>query len=228
MRARLISGLPADLVGSLTGLTQGHFPVHAEARYADDISPTKAGKKVKKGNAANPIESSATRKGINIYAKAGSPVIAVQDGRIVKIGNDDRLGNFIMLRDAYGNTYTYGRLKKLAHKYPVPKSQTVTPEPGRQGAQALEGPEADRRRRRRARRRPRRRTRRRPADAQAAAGRSPRSACSPTRTARARYKSRRRGPALPQRRRDPRLLEFKSYFSEIYGLEPQRRRAQGR
>ena len=29
MRARVISGLPADLVGSLTGLTQGHFPVHA-------------------------------------------------------------------------------------------------------------------------------------------------------------------------------------------------------
>jgi murein DD-endopeptidase MepM/ murein hydrolase activator NlpD len=126
MRARLISGLPADLVGSLTGLTQGHFPVHAEARYAEDISPTKAGKKVRKGNAANPIESSKTRKGINIYAKAGSPVIAVQDGRIVKIGNDDRLGKFIMLRDAYGNTYTYGRLKKLAHKYPVPKSQSVS------------------------------------------------------------------------------------------------------
>src|SRR6185312_640201 len=102
MRARLISGLPADLVGSLTGLTQGHFPVHAEARYADDISPTKAGKKVRKGNAANPVESSKTRKGINIYAKAGSPVIAVQDGRVVKIGNDDRLGKFIMLRDAYG------------------------------------------------------------------------------------------------------------------------------
>jgi hypothetical protein len=126
MRARLISGLPADLVGSLTGLTQGHFPVHAEARYADDISPTKAGKKVKKGNAANPIESVKTRRAINIYAKAGSPVIAVQDGRIVKIGTNPRLGKFIMLRDAYGNTYTYGRLKKLAHTYPVPKAQSVT------------------------------------------------------------------------------------------------------
>ena len=91
-----------------------------------DPSQINRGKKVKKGNAANPIESSATRKGINIYAKAGSPVIAVQDGRIIKIGNDDRLGKFIMLRDAYGNTYTYGRLKKLAHKYPVPKSQSVT------------------------------------------------------------------------------------------------------
>ena len=31
--------LPDDLVGSLTGLTEGaHFPVAADARYADDIS----------------------------------------------------------------------------------------------------------------------------------------------------------------------------------------------
>ena len=38
LRARLIAGLPADLVGSLTGLTQGHFPVYAKARYADDLA----------------------------------------------------------------------------------------------------------------------------------------------------------------------------------------------
>ena len=126
MRSRLIAGLPADLVGSLTGLTQGHFPVHAEARYADDISPSKAGKRVKKGNAAVPVEGKSTRRGINIYAKAGSPVIAVQDGRIVKIGNNRRLGKFMMLRDVYGNTYTYARLKTLAHKYPVPKAKSVT------------------------------------------------------------------------------------------------------
>jgi murein DD-endopeptidase MepM/ murein hydrolase activator NlpD len=126
MRARLISGLPADLVGSLTGLTQGHFPVHAEARYAKDIDPTKATRRVKRGNAAIPVESEKTRRGINIYAKAGSPVIAVQDGRIVRIGNNERLGKFIMLRDVYGNTYTYGKLKKLSHLYPVPKTQSVS------------------------------------------------------------------------------------------------------
>src|SRR4051794_769819 len=126
MRSRLIAGLPADLVGSLTGLTQGHFPVHAEARYADDIKPGKATKKITKGNAALPVESSASRRGINIYAKAGSPVIAVQDGRIVKVGQSERLGKFIMLRDVYGNTYTYGHLKTLAHRSPVPKTQPVT------------------------------------------------------------------------------------------------------
>ena len=34
LRAQLIGGLPADLVGSLTGLTQGRFPVAATATYA--------------------------------------------------------------------------------------------------------------------------------------------------------------------------------------------------
>ena len=37
LRARLIAGVPADLVGSLTGLTEGRFPVYARARYADDL-----------------------------------------------------------------------------------------------------------------------------------------------------------------------------------------------
>ncbi len=37
--ARAYGRLPADLVGSLTGLTEGaHFPIAADARYADDIS----------------------------------------------------------------------------------------------------------------------------------------------------------------------------------------------
>jgi hypothetical protein len=127
MRARLIGGLPADLVGSLTGLTQGHFPVHAKARYADDISEQEAHARVAKGhNAAIPVEGSSTRRGIKIFAKAGSPVIATQDGRIVGMGTSDRLGRYIKLRDVYGNTYTYGHLKSFAAAYPVPKPETVS------------------------------------------------------------------------------------------------------
>ena len=38
LRATLIAGIPGDLVGSLTGLTEGRFPVAARARYADDLS----------------------------------------------------------------------------------------------------------------------------------------------------------------------------------------------
>ncbi|MEA2358574.1 MAG: hypothetical protein QOI62_1834 [Solirubrobacteraceae bacterium] len=127
MRARLISGLPADLVGSLTGLTQGHFPVYAKSQYADDLSAQDAKRHVKKGQSASlPVNSSSTRHGINIFAKAGAPVIAVQDGKIVRIGETKRLGRFIQMQDVYGNTYTYGHLAKIADLYPVPKPETVS------------------------------------------------------------------------------------------------------
>jgi hypothetical protein len=122
MRARLIGGLPSDLVGSLNGLTQGHFPVFAKARYADDISERAVSRRAAAGqNVANPVESEATRRGIDIFAKAGSPAIAVQDGTIVAMGESERLGGYVRLRDVYGNTYTYAHLKKVAEHVPVPK-----------------------------------------------------------------------------------------------------------
>jgi hypothetical protein len=124
MRARFIGGMPSDLVGSLSGLTQGLFPVHAQSKYADDISEREATRRVARGqNAAVPVVSSVTRRGINIFAKGGSPVVAVQDGKIVKVGNSKRLGNFVQLQDVYGNTYTYAGLKKVATKVPVPKKK---------------------------------------------------------------------------------------------------------
>ena len=125
MRARLIGGLPTDLVGSLSGLTQGHFPVFARARYADDIAERRAAQRIAvRKNAAMPVDPDVTRRGIDIYAKAGSPVIAVQDGRITAMGESKRLGRYVQLRDAFGNTYTYARLKKVATRVPVPKRRT--------------------------------------------------------------------------------------------------------
>ncbi|HYF25825.1 MAG TPA: peptidoglycan DD-metalloendopeptidase family protein, partial [Baekduia sp.] len=117
----------AGLVGSLSGLTQGHFPVHAKATYADDLSEADTTRKIAKGrNAAIPVDAKAGRKGVDIFARSGAPVIAVQDGKIIKIGRTRRLGRFIQLRDVYGNTYTYGGLKKLARAYAVPKAQKVS------------------------------------------------------------------------------------------------------
>ena len=42
LRAQVIGGLPANLVGSLTGLTEGRFPVAAKATYADEVSEPRA------------------------------------------------------------------------------------------------------------------------------------------------------------------------------------------
>ena len=125
MRARLIGGLPSNFVGSLTGLTQGRFPVHAKATYAGQVKTPK--EKTKAGeNAALVVESHQERRGINIFARKGAPVIAVNDGKIVRKGENERLGKFIVLQDSYGNTYTYGHLATVTTTYPAPKPRKTT------------------------------------------------------------------------------------------------------
>ncbi|HVD39297.1 MAG TPA: lytic murein transglycosylase [Solirubrobacterales bacterium] len=115
--ARAYGRLPSDLVGSLTGLTEGaHFPIAADARYADDVAARVAlekGESPEYGNAAEVISSSPTPRGINIFSKQGAPVVAVNDGIVRKLGHSDRLGNFAVLEDTYGNRYTYAELGRL-------------------------------------------------------------------------------------------------------------------
>jgi murein DD-endopeptidase MepM/ murein hydrolase activator NlpD len=127
LRAKLIGGMPDQLIGALTGLVSGHFPVAAPAKYADDHVEQLATRRVKGGNASVLISSDPNSKGVSIYAKQGSPVIAVNDGKIVKIGSSANLGNFIELQDSTGNIYTYANLGSISTSYPVPKPVTVTP-----------------------------------------------------------------------------------------------------
>jgi murein DD-endopeptidase MepM/ murein hydrolase activator NlpD len=119
--ARAYGKLPGNLIGSLTGLTQGaHFPVAADARYADEISTRAALRRATPkqrshyGNAARVIDSSPTRRGINIFAAEGSPVVAVNDGVVKKIGRSKRLGRYLILEDAYGNRYIYAELGRFS------------------------------------------------------------------------------------------------------------------
>src|SRR3954469_7186555 len=123
LRARMIAGVPADLVGSLTGLTEGHFPVYARAKYADDLQANDAVKRVKRGaNAANIITGDEQRRGIDIFARKGAPIVAVNDGVVKKIGTCKKMGRYIVLQDVYGNQYTYGNLGHVSRLYPIPKS----------------------------------------------------------------------------------------------------------
>lgn len=121
--ARAYGKLPSDLVGSLTGLTEGaHFPVAADARYADDISARAALRNSTSdsrvsGNAADVISSSPTRRGINIFAGVDAPVVAVNDGIIRKLGSSPELGKYVVLEDTYGNRYTYAELGEIVREH---------------------------------------------------------------------------------------------------------------
>src|SRR3954465_14926439 len=124
--------LPDALIGSLTGLTEGaHFPVAADARYADDINDAAAlarsnTQRKTAGNAADVVSSDANRRSINIYSSLNAPVVAVNDGVIKKTGDNAKLGKYIVLQDAYGNQYTYAHLGSIEQTHPVPREQGLS------------------------------------------------------------------------------------------------------
>jgi murein DD-endopeptidase MepM/ murein hydrolase activator NlpD len=111
LRAKLLGGTPSELLGAITGLTEARFPVHAQSHFSDGFPPAPAS-----GSGAPK-----TIVGTTIYSAPGAPVIAVQDGQIVQVGDSRELGHFVSLRDAYGNTYTYAQLGSVAALYPVLK-----------------------------------------------------------------------------------------------------------
>ena len=217
LRAQVIGGLPSNLVGSLTGLTEGRFPVAAKASYADEVSkPRPEGRRAA---TARSRSSGANRRGITIYADAGSPVVAVSDVQVTKIGVSERLGDYVQVQDAYGNTYTYGQAGQDLPA--LRRAEAAEGGPGRGQAHAGRGAQPDTKPNDgRVRHRPARLARddqegrraRRPSEADArdrGAARSPsrrsRSACSrnPTRVERRRRRRRPAGvPAHgPDRRR---------------------------
>ena len=106
LRAQLLGGTPPELLSAVTGLTESRFPVHAEAHFSDGFPVAPAG-------------PAKTLAGTVIYAQAGAPVIAVQDGEVTAVGESPALGRYVSLRDAYGNTYTYAQLGSVAPLYPV-------------------------------------------------------------------------------------------------------------
>ena len=111
LRAKLLGGTPSELLGAITGLTEARFPVYAKSHFSDGFPAA-----LTSGSRA-----SRTIAGTTIYSEPGAPVIAVQDGQIVKLGDSRELGHFVSLRDAYGNTYTYAQLGSVAAVYPVLK-----------------------------------------------------------------------------------------------------------
>ncbi|MGO9248935.1 MAG: lytic murein transglycosylase [Solirubrobacteraceae bacterium] len=109
LRAQLLGGTPPELLGAITGLTESQFPVHAPSHFSDGFAQVSA-------QGSSP---SKTLAGTTIYSQAGAPVVAVQDGEVVQIGDSPSLGRFVSLRDAYGNTYVYAQLGSVASVYPV-------------------------------------------------------------------------------------------------------------
>jgi soluble lytic murein transglycosylase-like protein len=151
LRAKLISSYPKDVIATLTGLVDGRLPVTgkrlswspvpsprssatagasavpggslAAASAAGTpgssapLAPAAAGAKASK-SASHPLQL------VELLSAPNASVVAVQDGRVVQIGDSRALGRFLVLRDVYGDVFTYADLGSVAATYLPPK---VTP-----------------------------------------------------------------------------------------------------
>ncbi|HEY1835036.1 MAG TPA: lytic murein transglycosylase [Solirubrobacteraceae bacterium] len=100
-------------------------PVTPGSTAAVSPSAAAAGAGVAKG-AGKPTEQ--TRQFVELTTAPGASVLAVQDGRVIEIGKSRQLGRFVVLRDVYGDLFTYAGLGSVAPTYFVPKPS------GRQGS----------------------------------------------------------------------------------------------
>jgi hypothetical protein len=62
---------------------------------------------------------------VDLMAAPNASIVAAQDGRIVKLGSSRKLGKYLILRDVYGDVFTYAGLGSIASHYPKPKAPKV-------------------------------------------------------------------------------------------------------
>jgi membrane-bound lytic murein transglycosylase B len=69
---------------------------------------------------------------MDLLGAPGAPVVAVQSGRVVHLGHSRSLGRYLVLRDVYGDIFTYAGLGEVAPRYrrPVPPTDAAQHTPG--------------------------------------------------------------------------------------------------
>ncbi len=66
---------------------------------------------------------------VELLSAANAEVVAVQDGQIVGLGSSHKLGKYVVLRDVYGDVFTYAGLGSIAPSYrpaKVPRTPATT------------------------------------------------------------------------------------------------------
>ena len=123
---RLSSGADRSSAGTATAAAPGGPALPGRARPAPAApagpSGTPPGATAPPPVGAGGPTAPGTHHGVAIYARAQTAVVAVQDGRVVRIGHSSRLGRYLQLRDVYGNTYTYAHLGTIAATYVFPRA----------------------------------------------------------------------------------------------------------
>jgi membrane-bound lytic murein transglycosylase B len=145
LRARLIAAYPHAAIRTLTGLIDARTPVdsskltwgtpltsapkggaHAKAPAssltAKGPGSALAPPPVASGASASAGASAQPARLVELLSAPSAAVVAVQDGRVIRMGASRELGRFLVLRDVYGDVFTYAKLGGIDSTYLASKA----------------------------------------------------------------------------------------------------------
>jgi membrane-bound lytic murein transglycosylase B len=117
------SGSSAD--GAASSASPGQASPAAAANDGSALPPAPAAV----ADGATSDATGAGRQGpqlVELTSARNASVVAVQDGKIVKIGDSRKLGKYLMLRDVYGDVFTYAGLGSIAPTYTLPRETSAS------------------------------------------------------------------------------------------------------
>jgi membrane-bound lytic murein transglycosylase B len=129
-----VAPAPSNATAGATPLAAGSAAAASATTSAGDASSPAAASANVPGAAPSPTAAAAAASSRAAAAMAARPlelvdlmstpnasVVAVQDGRVIQIGHSRKLGKFLVLRDVYGDVFTYAGLGSIAPSYVLPK-----------------------------------------------------------------------------------------------------------
>ncbi len=121
-RAEAIARMPTAMVGALTGLADGRFPVRGPSDYEGALDRDSALQRVHSGESpARVVNDSEERDYMDIEGEPRAKVISVSDGkvrRVITSKRGRRIG--LVIEDTYGNRYSYYGIRRMSDGFEVP------------------------------------------------------------------------------------------------------------
>jgi soluble lytic murein transglycosylase-like protein len=74
---------------------------------------------------------------IDLMSTPNASIVAVQDGRVLKLGSSHKLGKYLVLRDVYGDVFTYAGIGSIASHYRRPKAPHAAASAGKSALAAV-------------------------------------------------------------------------------------------
>jgi hypothetical protein len=140
----VVAPSPTDAASATAGVastqpTKTSSSAHAAALPGSTPAPSPATSAARAEHARNaPAPPSQLSE---LLGRRGAPVVAVEDGRVVGIGASRKLGEYVVLRDTYGDLFTYAGLGSIAPGFRLAKpAQLQVPKGALQSAEAGSDP----------------------------------------------------------------------------------------